>query len=85
MATVALISIIISVIAFVIVKVEKSKNEEDYKIKILAKEEIGSSRYLVKLSFDGHSYIYLKNTWSCSGDRIMHDPGCECLKIGKEK
>ncbi len=47
--------------------------------------QIGSCRYLTKIKFENHTYVYLRNTWSGSGDRLLHDPDCECFKIGREK
>ncbi len=37
-------------------------------------------RYVSKINFDGHSYIFLRNSWSCSGDELLHDPSCQCLR-----
>ena len=44
---------------------------------------IATNRYLNVIEFEGHSYIFLRNTLSCSGDRLLHDPNCKC--INKEK
>jgi hypothetical protein len=45
--------------------------------------KICEGRYLYKIIYENHSYIYLRNTWSSSGDRLIHDPGCKC-KLNKE-
>ncbi len=39
-----------------------------------------NGRYLYKIFYEGHSYIFLRNTWSSSGDNLLHDPGCKCNK-----
>lgn len=39
-----------------------------------------NGRYLYKIFYEGHSYIFLRNTWSSAGDNIIHDPGCKCNK-----
>jgi len=41
---------------------------------------LGNGRYLTKIEFEGHSYVYLKNTWNAAGDSFLHDPGCKCIK-----
>lgn len=44
--------------------------------------KIESCRYLKVLEYKGHTYIYLRNTWSGAGDQLLHDPGCKCKKEG---
>ncbi len=39
---------------------EKQYNQVDFK-------EIAPSRYLYKIEFENHTYIYLRNTWSSTG------------------
>jgi hypothetical protein len=55
---------------------EKDKSEIKY-------GEIASGRYLTKIYFEDHSYIYLTNSWNSSGDKLLHDPGCFCLQKDK--
>jgi hypothetical protein len=40
--------------------------------------EIASHRYIKKVTFENHTYIYLRSTWSSAGDKLLHDPECEC-------
>ena len=64
------------VVVICLIAVSCNKQDED-KIDYL---EIAPSRYLYKINFEGHSYIFLRNTWNSSGDKLLHDPDCECLK-----
>ena len=32
-----------------------------------------------KIEFEGHTFIHFKNPWSYAGNKIMHDPNCQCL------
>ena len=41
--------------------------------------KVDASRCMKKIEFDGHSYIFLQNTWSCAGDQLLHDPDCQCF------
>jgi hypothetical protein len=42
-----------------------------------------TTRYITKFEFEGHTYLVLSNSWSSSGDSMIHDQNCLCLK--KEK
>lgn len=48
-----------------------------------AKEAEVSGITLQKIIFDGHSYIYLVNSWNSAGNQFLHDPGCKCFNEGK--
>gem|GEM_PF-4520221 len=37
-----------------------------------------NGRYLYKLTYEGHSYVFLRNSWSAAGDKLLHDPDCQC-------
>lgn len=43
-------------------------------------KEVAPSRYLYKVEYDDHTYIYLRNTCNSAGDKFLHDPSCKCLK-----
>jgi hypothetical protein len=47
--------------------------------------EIATGRYLKKIEFEGHTYIYLRNTWNSAGDNLLHDPNCQCQPIVNKK
>ena len=40
---------------------------------------ISSGRYLRIIEFNGHSYVFLRNSWNSAGDQLFHDPSCKCL------
>jgi hypothetical protein len=46
-------------------------------------KKIDDGRYVKKIEFEGHTYIHLRNYWSSSGDKFIHDPGCKCIKEEK--
>jgi len=52
---------------------EKESNKIEYK-------EIASGRYIQKVEFKDHTYIYMRNYYSAAGDKLLHDPSCKCLK-----
>lgn len=43
---------------------------------------VGNTFGLGKYAFDGHTYIVLRNVYSCS---MLHDPDCVCKKSGEDK
>ena len=43
-------------------------------------KEVAPCRYLYKIEYEDHTYIYLRNTWNSAGDKFLHDPSCKCLK-----
>jgi len=55
----------------------KSEDSEYDKVDF---KKIAPCRYLYKIEFEDHSYIFLRNTWNSAGDNILHDPDCKCIK-----
>lgn len=44
------------------------------------KKEVYKERYVEKITHENHTYLLFHNNWSKSGDNILHDPNCECMK-----
>lgn len=51
----------------------------------IVKEEKIEGYTFYKLSFSGHTYIYLKNHWSYAGNAFIHDPDCGCVMRALEQ
>jgi hypothetical protein len=54
-----------------------------FSAEILKSEKLRSYS-LEKISFDGHTYIYLSNPFSSNDRHFIHDPGCSCTKFDFE-
>lgn len=55
----------------------KSESQKDFDTNC---KEITSFRYLYKVEFENHTYIFLRNTMNSAGDKLLHDPSCKCKK-----
>lgn len=71
-----IITFIISISCLIYSCIDK---ENKPKIACTKECEIFDCREIRKFSFENHSYIFIRNTWSCSGDSYLHDPNCQCL------
>ncbi len=74
--------IIVFIILFAAYSTDKDSREY-YKNSNIKLENPGRWFDVEKINFDNHSYIIFKNKWNSSGDAILHDPDCECMKINK--
>lgn len=55
--------------------------------KVVISESVqgSSGRTLEIIEFQGHTYVYLHNTWNSAGDAFCHDPDCPCIKNAVQK
>jgi hypothetical protein len=44
----------------------------------IIKTVLPSSQKIYKLEFEGHTYVYLVNSFNHGGNAFLHDPGCMC-------
>lgn len=77
MKTIQYILIFISV-SCVFTTIYLAINSEETKSSLNNEMKMPNGRYLYKLTYEGHSYVFLRNSWSAAGDKLLHDPDCQC-------
>lgn len=69
---------------FVSLPLSSAETEDKPKVLSTHRIAVASGRYLSVFEFEGHTYLYLSNSWNSSGDNFLHDPNCVCQK-GEKK